>query len=508
MSEVEKTTKKKAKAATEPKEISTGLVLYADGGCRPSRGIGGWGLHGYTYNVLEELEKVSKKTDVPSTDGYVDNDVIASTRSIKAVTPMQYIDGWGSLIPESTNNIAELTAAINGINLARHSNIDAKAVHILSDSQYVIQGVKDWHKKWEAQNWFKQDGTPVPNAEVWQRLLADLRGAESEGRKFSWSWVKGHNNNLGNELADRNATRGVVVGKKGLEVHQFDYNDSKGYWNPKNDYNRMFSQPRWYFTTNAAVDGRSKDGRYVYHCGAHGPKNEVLGKRVSDHAFSVLFLKEQEPVLEKVRDLQSEISAGMYSDVVIGYLDKILSASMYSEITTHGNLFLSQATAERDLYTTDEQLITQECRPARMAFVAVEQLNILEGMLESFIADDDPTLVKTDITAYFYEQQEAKGKVTTKLKATVASSTKAIDVVGNYNTTGELKSATVTLTLAIDLPNRNALSALAERNPTVWLVTQRESDVGFRYSVVISAGDDTGIWSSIHSNLRIIALES
>lgn len=496
---------KKQKAPAEPKPMETGLVLYTDGGCRPSRGVGGWGIHGFTYNTLEDSPKTTKKTDAPTNRGYQDSDTIVSG-SYKTVVPIQYIDGWGSLIPESTNNIAELTAAINGVNLARHGGVDAKHVHILSDSQYVIQGVTEWHKKWEAQNWFKQDGTPVPNAELWQKLLADLRAGESELRKYTWSWVKGHNNNLGNELADRNATRGVVVGKKGIEIHQYEYNDAKGYWNPKNDYNRMFTQPKWYFTTNESVTGRSKDGRWLYHCGAHGPKSEVLGKRVSDHAFSVLFLKEQEPILEKVRELQTELSAGLYTDVIIGHLDKILSAGLYTEIEKYGNLFLSQMTATRDLYSTDEQLITEECRPPRMAFIAIERLNELENLLESFLEKDDE-LVITDITSHFYEQQETKGKVTTKLKAAIAQSLKSIDVMGQYNTTGELATASVTLSLAIDIPSRNSLSALAERNPQVWLLTRKESDTGFRYFTVISAGDDIGIWSSIYSNLRIIALE-
>lgn len=507
--EIEKTSAKAPKAKTKtaeaPVEVSKGVVIYTDGGCRPSRGIGGWGIHGYTYNLLEEPPKVVKKIDAPTRVGYADDAEIKVVKTAP-VSPIEYVDGWGSLIPESTNNIAELTAAINGIKVI--DRVDAKEGVILSDSQYVISGVKDWSKKWIAQNWVKQDGTEVPNADVWKELLASLSDVEAKGRKVTWTWVKGHNNNLGNELADRNATRGVITGKKGQDLHQYEWNPSKGYWNPKVEYNRMFSHPRWYFTTNQTVTNQSKDGRFVYHCGQHSAKNEVLGKRVSDHAFSVLFMKEKEPVLESVREYQAEISQGLYSDIVIAYLDKLLSANLYYEIQTYGCSFIQQSTAQRDLYTTDDQLVTNECRPPRMAYVAIENLNILEQQLESFLADDDPNLIKTDITPYFYEQIEAKGKSSTKLKADIASSTKAVDVVGSYNTTGEPRTAKVTLTLAIDLPHRNALSALAERDPKVWLLTFKESEAGFRYCTVISAGDDIGIWSSIHSNLRIIALES
>lgn len=502
---VEKTKAPKAKKEKPPVDVSIGAVIYTDGGCRPSRGIGGWGIHGYTYNLLEEQPKIVKKIDAPTKSGYADDAEVKALKTVP-VSPMEYIDGWGSLIPESTNNIAELTAAINGLKVIDRT--DAKEATILSDSQYVITGVKEWSKKWIAQNWIKQDGTPVPNADVWKELLATIQDVQSKDRKVTWTWVKGHNNNLGNELADRNATRGVITGKKGIDLQQYEYNPAKGYWNPKVEYNRMFSHPRWYFTTNQTVTNQSKDGRWVYHCGQHSAKNEVLGKRVSDHAFSVLFMKEKETVLEAVREYQAEISDGLYSDIVIAYLDKVLSANLYYEISNYGCSFIQQSTALRDLYTTDDQLITNECRPPRMAYTAIENLNILEQTLESFLANDDPGLVITDITPYFYEQAEAKGKSSTKLKAALASSTKAVDVVGSYNTTGELKTAKVTLSLAIDLPNRNALSALAERDPKVSLLTYKESAAGFRYCVVISAGDDIGIWSSVHSNLRIIAPES
>ena len=45
----------------------------------------------------------------------------------------------------------------------------------------------------------------------------------------------------------------------------------------------------------------SKDGRYVYHCGAHGSDNSLIGKPMSDSVAYVVYTKEEQKVLEQVR---------------------------------------------------------------------------------------------------------------------------------------------------------------------------------------------------------------
>jgi ribonuclease HI len=496
---------KKEKIVT-PVEIEHGIVLYTDGSCKPSRGVGGWGIHGYTYNILSTKEPVGKKINASTNLGYHDGETIKVQDDLTTVAPLQYLDSWGTIPGETTNNVAELTAAINGLNVVREK--DARTAVILSDSQYVLKGLKEWSIKWQANNWIRDDGSPVPNAELWTTFIDQNKTLIEDGYQIRWDWVRGHNGNLGNELADYNANRGQLLSKKGLDETTFSWSDAKGYWNPKVEYNRMFSHPRWYFSTNAPNSGISSDNRFIYYCGDHGAAkdNDLLGKAVSDHSYCVLFLKQPEPVLEVIRNAQNAVTSSMF-DIVVGYLNKIFSQATYHEISTHGDKFLTQATpVHQDLYCLDEQPVTWVARPPRLSFRAVEYLNILEVMLEGFI-DTTKALKKitvTDITSYFYESELVKDKLVTKLCASINNTLKSISVVAQYDIKDKLETTSVPLTIAIDLPNRNSLSALAVRNPKVSLLTFRESDNGFRYVVVIEAGEDIGIWSSVHSNLKII----
>ena len=56
---------KKTKAE-KPQPEDFGAVLYTDGGCRPSRGKGGWGVHGYTYTTETDELKHTRDGVPPS----------------------------------------------------------------------------------------------------------------------------------------------------------------------------------------------------------------------------------------------------------------------------------------------------------------------------------------------------------------------------------------------------------------------------------------------------------
>ena len=79
----------------------------------------------------------------------------------------------------------EMTAVIKGLEA-----VDASAkVLISSDSTYVINTMtKGWKRK--------------ANHDLWEQLDR-LAGS----RNVSWRWVRGHNGDRGNELADALATK-------------------------------------------------------------------------------------------------------------------------------------------------------------------------------------------------------------------------------------------------------------------------------------------------------------
>ena len=106
--------------------------------------------------------------------------------------------GWGAVIeqnggqlqlsggePQTTNNRMEMTAVIKGLEAVD----PAASVLISSDSTYVVNTMtKGWKRK--------------ANHDLWNQLDALVRN-----RDVSWQWVRGHNGDRGNELADRLATK-------------------------------------------------------------------------------------------------------------------------------------------------------------------------------------------------------------------------------------------------------------------------------------------------------------
>ena len=106
--------------------------------------------------------------------------------------------GWAAIIQQNgrqrvlsgndshtTNNRMEMMAAIKGLEA-----IDPSARIVLnSDSTYVVNTMtKGWKRK--------------ANHDLWEKL--DRLAAE---RQIEWRWVRGHNGDPGNEMADSVATK-------------------------------------------------------------------------------------------------------------------------------------------------------------------------------------------------------------------------------------------------------------------------------------------------------------
>ncbi|MFN3339526.1 MAG: RNase H family protein [Dietzia sp.] len=112
--------------------------------------------------------------------------------------------GWAWYIDESTwrcggwkrgtNNQGELTAVLDLLRQTAHS---PEPLHILCDSQYVINSVTKWMAGWKRKGWKKADGKPVLNVEVMKALDEAMRG-----REVTFEWVKGHAGHELNEKAD------------------------------------------------------------------------------------------------------------------------------------------------------------------------------------------------------------------------------------------------------------------------------------------------------------------
>ena len=106
--------------------------------------------------------------------------------------------------PMSTNNRAELLAAITGLRALKKPC----KVLVVSDSQYVIKGITEWVAGWRRKGWKNAAGEPVKNRELWEQLVEAVAPHE-----VRWQWVKGHAGHHYNERCD-------VLAKAEAEAHK------------------------------------------------------------------------------------------------------------------------------------------------------------------------------------------------------------------------------------------------------------------------------------------------
>jgi ribonuclease HI len=106
--------------------------------------------------------------------------------------------------PHTTNNRMELTAAMEGLRSLK----EPCKVEVITDSEYLKNGITTWIHGWKRNGWKTADKKPVKNAELWQRLDAALKPHE-----VRWHWVKGHAGHDENERADQLARDGVAMAR-------------------------------------------------------------------------------------------------------------------------------------------------------------------------------------------------------------------------------------------------------------------------------------------------------
>lgn len=132
------------------------MTIYTDGGCEPNPGKGCW--------------------------------------AFVCVAP--YHEQSGSE-PQTTNNRMEIMGVLKAVEFALENK--CTEIEIISDSQYVVKGINEWSLNWKRNNWMKKDKgqwISVKNSDLWKEL-------DRHRGKFSIRWVRGHDGNEFNEVADQ-----------------------------------------------------------------------------------------------------------------------------------------------------------------------------------------------------------------------------------------------------------------------------------------------------------------
>lgn len=496
---------------SDPTELHA--VFYTDGGCRPtSRGMGGWGLHGYLYHKVPT--KVGTGCKAAMTEaGYVPH---GANKAKSEITIEEYVDGFGAL-PDSTNNAAEISAFKRALEICETKGVVNTL--ILSDSKYTLDGHGQWMHSWERSGWRKRDGGEIPNGELWQSVHQLDKHLKSNGVVIRTQHVKGHDGNLGNETADQMATSGVISGFNGSTEEVLIYSDPKGYWSSSRDNNRMLSHPFCYFSTHEHVPTHAPDGRKIYYTGKIKRDDlEMIGKKISDSSLAILYLKEADPAMEVVTEAFETLGAGRYQGLLIADLGNVLKPETREDLIRFRTRLLTRDFVNRRLIVgKDNSLLGEEAYPPRLSFRLVDTFNMQERMFQSYLRGSEAIVTTTDITDILYEtgsaekattdaKSAAAKKVTTKLKPSIKPGHRTLTVSANYvKASGGIGAVDLVLILDQDIPDRNTLAALADDGIKVTLLTWPESDKAIRFATVIEVNGDAAIWSGAYANLKLVA---
>lgn len=136
------------------------VIIHTDGACSGNPGPGGWAA------IIESQEGFRE---------------------------------LGGREEETTNNRMEMKAAVEALKAVPA----AAAVHVVTDSRYLVDGICRWVHAWKRRGWRKADGEEVLNREIWEELDALTR---SRGGRITWEHVRGHSGAALNERCDAIAT--------------------------------------------------------------------------------------------------------------------------------------------------------------------------------------------------------------------------------------------------------------------------------------------------------------
>lgn len=105
-------------------------------------------------------------------------------------------DYWASE-PATTNNRMALRGARELLEALRRPC----RVVFVSDSQYLVTGMREWIHGWARRGWKRKTGA-IENVELWQALARAAAVHE-----IDWRWVRGHAGHAQNEYANDLAIR-------------------------------------------------------------------------------------------------------------------------------------------------------------------------------------------------------------------------------------------------------------------------------------------------------------
>lgn len=206
------------------------LVCYTDGSALVNPGYAGYGLYGY---VLKPSKK-PKSVNYPLKDKYKYTTIgilNKDSKEFKAVEKEAFeclgvVEHIGSIDNDlATNNQGEVLGVIAAIKYALLLD-DISELHVISDSKYALDGYTKFLNQWRKNGYKTKNGSPIKNLDLWMEIEQLNEKLKEKSIKVKTTWVKGHEDDLGNIVADTYALVGSNYARTQLMDDVEDFQDS------------------------------------------------------------------------------------------------------------------------------------------------------------------------------------------------------------------------------------------------------------------------------------------
>lgn len=156
------------------------LMVYTDGACKGNPGPGGW-----AFAIFATVYDTKERYLLHEQAG-----------GVKHTTSIQM----------------ELQAAIQAMKFLKTNNLSN--VTVVTDSEYLHNGITQWIDKWRMKGWKTSKREPVKNKELWLELES-LNNKVKRLGSVTWAWSRGHSSNQWNDHVDQLASSAAFEAKGG-----------------------------------------------------------------------------------------------------------------------------------------------------------------------------------------------------------------------------------------------------------------------------------------------------
>lgn len=485
----------------------------------------GVGAHGYVSTQVVAKRGYGLKKVIPTAKGYNDNtqDALKVIRHVVDVRlPLHEThecETTANRLLAGVCAVLELMVSLEEI---------PKTIGLLLPRKVLAQFLSNGFRKCVEKGYKDDKGNPIPFKELLDRYIRNHdilvgKGTAITVHCFGQDVVMGHYESM------VNANDAVIAGIK-TETGQAEpsciISEPEGYWNHDHGRHPLLAKSRMVFRM---LQGEVVENEFLYLMDfektskkkeqTHKLEMEV-GQLLPSASYAVVRVNQLDPIVYQVAKEHSQYLKVKYERLAVLFLDAVFKPGAHSIMSKVGTNYLHSRTVVTDLIDGHGTMYTHELHPARQAYRAWNIYLDMESHLGNFLAlpthpvvgqyadfmGVDGPYTATNITPDMIEViEDSKGKKTYRPTRKIETPNTSVKVKGFYvDEEGVTEEAEVNLSIGIDMPKRNAIAGMAGEQTRVYLLLRQDTAFTVRHFVVVTNGDECGIWTAPFANRTFV----